>query len=241
LSRSIRIFVGYDAREAVAYHVCCQSILEKASIPVAFLPLTTPDQRGGSNAFTFSRYQIPFLCDFSGWALFIDGDMVIDEDIAKLWEYTSVYYNKAVAVVKHDYQTRHARKYVGSAMESKNEDYPRKNWSSVVLWNCAHFSNRVLMPEYLQDAPAAYLHRFQWLEDKDIGELPMDWNYLMGEYPPHSPSLYHHTLGIPALRHYSQDYGSWKWHGALVRALQCAGETPSQYVKRAEEAVGEGT
>lgn len=238
MSDVLKIFIGFDAREAVAYHVCCQSILEKASIPVSFHPITLKDQRGGSNSFTFSRYEVPFRCDFTGWALFLDGDMVVDVDIAQIWDWKRANFNKAVSVVKHDYRTQHARKYLGSRMESKNEDYPRKNWSSVVLWNCSHFSNRMLTPDYIQMASAAFLHRFQWLQDSDIGELPQDWNHLVGEYPPASPSLYHFTLGVPGIRHYMNDHGSWKWHSALIRALQCAGEEPSRMVGRAEEKVG---
>lgn len=234
----VRIFIGFDPREAAAYHVCCQSILEKSSLPVSFHPLTQKDQRGGSNSFTFSRYAIAHLCDFTGWALFLDGDMVVDQDIAQLWAWKETHYRKAVAVVKHDYRTRHPRKYVGSSMESANIDYPRKNWSSVVLWNCAHFSNRVLTPEYVQGAPASFLHRFEWLSDEDIGEIPGDWNHLVGETPPASPALYHYTLGIPGIRHYQDDYGSWKWHGALMRSLQCAGEEPADMVARSQEKVG---
>jgi hypothetical protein len=94
------------------------------------------------------------------------------------------------------------------------------------------------MPEYVNESPPAFLHRLQWLKDEDIGELPQDWNHLVGEHPPASPSLYHYTLGIPAFKHYADDTGSWKWHSALTNALRCAGERPSDMVKRAEERVG---
>ncbi len=206
MTDTLRIFIGYDPREAAAYHVCCQSIIEHATIPVSFQPLSNLSlkgfngQRDGSNAFTFSRYLIPYLCDFTGWALFLDGDMTVNVDIEHLWQWRTHFFNKAICVVKHDYQTRYPTKYVGSRMESRNVDYPRKNWSSVVLWNCGHFNNRSLMPEYVLD---------------------------------------HFTLGVPGIQHYSDDHGSWKWHSALVRALQCAGEKPSDMVKRAEERVGE--
>jgi lipopolysaccharide biosynthesis glycosyltransferase len=244
VTETVRIFIGFDPREAVAYHVCCQSIIETSTVPVSFHPLHRTllkgfdGQRDGTNAFTFSRYLIPYLCDFNGWALFLDGDMTVNADIARLWEFQKVHYNKAVAVVKHDYLTKNPRKYIGSALENANVDYPRKNWSSVVLWNCAHYSNRTLMPEYVRDAPPSFLHRFQWLSDKDIGDLPVDWNHLVGEYPPASPSLHHFTLGLPGIKHYSNDSGSWKWHAALLRALQCAGEVPSEMVWRAQERVG---
>lgn len=239
----IRIFCGYDQREAVGFHVFVQSVLEHASQPVNITALTSKalgdQQRDGSNAFTFARYRVPYLCDFTGWAIYMDAsDMLVDIDIAQLWEEQKTHYNKAVAVVKHDYKTKHPRKYLGSRLETNNVDYPRKNFSSVILWNCAHFSNRILMPEYIADAPAAFLHRLQWLADKDIGELLPDWNYLVGEYPPLSPALYHFTLGVPGLKHYVDDFGSWKWHGTLVRALECAGESASEMVRRAEERTG---
>lgn len=242
---TLRIFLGYDPREAAAYHVCCQSIIETASIPVAFHPLHSGllqgfnGQRDGSNAFTFSRYLIPYLCDFTGWAIFLDGDMTVNTDIDHLWEWRKHFYDKASAVVKHDYQTGHAKKYLGSKLESTNVDYPRKNWSSVVLWNCAHFANRVLMPNYVAEAPPAFLHRFHWLQDKDIGALPTGWNHLVGEYPPASPALDHFTLGVPGIKHYVDDHGSWKWHSALLRSLRCAGEKGSDMVKRAEDRIGE--
>lgn len=241
----IRIFLGYDPREAVAYHVCCQSILEQASEPVMLIPLARnllrdfDGQRDGTNAFTFSRYLVPYLCDFNGWALFLDGDMTVNADIGELWRFQEACYNKAVCVVKHDYQTQHPRKYSGSRMESANIDYPRKNWSSVMLWNCAHFANRTLIPEYVRDASPSFLHRFQWLEDTGIGALPTDWNHLRGEYPPASPALDHWTLGVPGIEHYVDEPGSWKWHGALIRALQCAGERPAEMVARAQSRVGE--
>lgn len=246
MTESIKIFIGFDPREAVAYHVCCQSIIEKASIPVAIHPLYRgmlnefDGQRDGSNAFTFSRYLVPYLCDFTGFAIFMDGDMVVDIDIAQLWEEQKTHYAKAVAVVKHDYRTKYPRKYIGSKLEANNVDYPRKNFSSVILWNCAHFSNRVLVPEYVADAPVSFLHRFQWLADKDIGELLPDWNYLVGEYPPLSPALLHFTLGIPGIKHYADDHGSWKWHSSFLRMLECAGEDPSDVVARAQERVGHG-
>ena len=240
----MKIFLGFDPREAIAYHVCCQSIIERASIPVSFHPLHKQmlqgfdGQRDGTNAFTISRYLVPYLCNFSGWAVFMDGDMVVDVDIAGLLDYQRAFYDKAVAVVKHDYSTRHRRKYIGSKLENDNLDYRRKNWSSVILWNCAHFANRRLMPEYLQSTEPRVLHRFEWLEDKVIGELPQDWNHLVGEYPPTGPSLYHYTLGVPGIKHYADDTGSWKWHSSLINALQCAGEDPVETVKRSEDRVG---
>jgi lipopolysaccharide biosynthesis glycosyltransferase len=241
----MKLFVGYDPKEAAAYHVFTQSVIEKASIPVSFHPLAPnmlgafDGKRDGSNAFTFSRFLVPHLTDYNGWAAYFDGDMVCDVDIANLKDYSAQHFDKAVAVVKHDYHTKHPRKYIGSSMESPNSDYPSKNNSSVILWNCSHYANRALKPNYIASQAPSFLHRFEWLEDKQIGEIPPDWNHLVGEYPPASPSLYHYTLGIPGIKYYANDHGSWKWHAALLRGLHCAGEDPKAVVERAQAQVGE--
>ena len=149
----ITAFVGYDPREAAAYHVFCQSVIEHASVPVRFVPLHRPmlqnfdGQRDGSNAFIFSRFLIPELMNFSNeWVAFFDGDMVMREDIAQLWAQRSV--NKALMVVPHAYETAHPRKYIGTPLESINVDYPRKNQSSVMLWNCGHYAHRILTRQF---------------------------------------------------------------------------------------------
>jgi len=194
-------------------------------------------QGSGSNAFTLSRYLVPLLCDFKGFAIFADGDMVCDTDIAKLWEQRPIY--NAVSVVKHDYKTRHPRKYIGTPMESANEDYPRKNWSSLIIWNCGHYANRLLTREYVQQAPASFLHRFQWLEDTNISSLFHGWNCLVGEDSPSSAAVYHYTLGVPGIKHYADGHASWHWHKELLSALECAGEDPVSAVKRAQERIGD--
>lgn len=231
MSPHVRIFLGFDQREAAAYHVCCQSILDTTSIPVSFHPLSA-DQRDGSNAFTYARYLVPFMCDYTGWALFLDGDMVVETDIAQLWSYRHSQYDKAVCVVKHNYKTKHPKKYIGSCMESPNLDYPRKNWSSVMLWNCSHFGNRVLNPETIAEASPTYLHRLQWLKDEQIGEIGPEWNRLVGETH-ESGHLLHYTLGVPGLKHYAEGPRAFRWHRKLLRALECAGEDPVEMVKRA--------
>lgn len=241
----IKLFVGFDPREAAAYHVFCQSVIDTASRPVVFVPLHKgllegfDGQQDGTNAFIYSRYLVPYLCNFTGWALFADGDMVVDRDIAELWdEQRTETYDIAVKVVKHDYQTRASRKYVGTPLENANVDYPRKNWSSLMLWNCAHAANQILLPEYVAAAGGETLHRFKWLKDKQVGELFPSWNYLVGEHAPSGANLYHYTLGIPGIRHYANDHGSWKWHKALLNSLTCAGEDPVEMVKRSQDRVG---
>ena len=216
----IRIFVGYDPREAVAFHTFCQSVLEKASVPVAFTPLVLQGLPGytelhedASNAFVYSRFLTPYLCDFDGWALFVDGDMICRADIAELWSLRDV--RKAALVVQHDYQTKASRKYLGN----RNDNYPRKNWSSVVLWNCAHPAHRLLTPAFLMQQTGAFLHRFSWLDDVDIGTLPPTWNWLTTEYPDNPDAkLLHYTLGTPCFRDYRTCEMADEWHAHHARS-----------------------
>ncbi len=236
----IRLFIGYDTREALAFHTFASSVIEHASVPVSIIALTQialgAQQRDGSNAFTYSRFLVPELCDFDGWAIFADGDMVMERDIAELW--ASRDDQHAVQVVKHEYRTRHAIKYIGSTLECPNANYPAKNWSSVILWNCKHPSNRVLTQDYVNAMTGAHLHRFSWLKSEEIGSLFPSWNQLIGEDPPGDAALRHFTCGVPGIKHYADDYASWKWHLAMLRALECAGENPLSVVRRAQERIG---
>lgn len=186
----------------------------------------------GSNAFIYSRFLIPSLEDYAGWAIFVDGDMVCRDDIAKLWALRDDAY--AVQVVQHDYRTKAQRKYIGTPLEAKNEDYPRKNWSSVILWNCAHPANRILTPDFVMNQPGSFLHRFSWLEDDDIGALPATWNWLVGEYEPADCALAHYTLGVPGIKHYHRCDKAADWHRALNAALNIDGVDPLGMVARAD-------
>lgn len=223
----VRLVVGYEPREAIAYHVFCQSILEKSSCPVSFLPLaeqSIPDyiesHKDGSNRFTYTRFLTPYLMNFQGWAIFADGDMVCREDISHLWSLRDP--SRAVQVVKHDYVTKSTQKYLGN----KNENYPRKNWSSVILWNCGHPANRCLTPQFISSRDGAFLHRFRWLGDELIGELPKEWNWLAIEYDSHpQASLIHYTLGTPCFAAYRHSDLSDHWQAALRRALNGLEET----------------
>ena len=213
-----RIFVGFDQREAAAYHAFCQSVIDTARVPVAIVPLAKRalagvfDRDGASNDFTYSRFLVPYLCDFKGWALFCDGDMIVNEDIGALFNLADP--TKAVMVVKHDYKTKHPVKYLGA----KNEDYPCKNWSSVVLWNCEHPANRGLVPDIIKKMSPAYLHRFWWLKENSIGELPKEWNWLVGEYAYNATaSLHHYTIGTPCFEEYADCDNANRWHAAHKR------------------------
>ena len=233
----LTLYVGYDPREAAVFHVFCQSVIEHASGPVAFVPLHKPmlayfdGQRDGTNAFIYSRYLIPQMQDFTGHAIFCDGDMHVTEDIYELWNLRN---ESAVQVVPHDYRTKNPRKYIGTPIENDNIDYPRKNWSSVVIWNCGHPSNKILTREFVEDAGGEFLHRFKWLNDHEIGHLPVTWNHLVGEYPENREAkLYHHTLGSPGFNHYRDCESASQWNEYLLNALNMEGERAHDMVKRA--------
>jgi lipopolysaccharide biosynthesis glycosyltransferase len=210
----IKVFIGFDPREAVAYHVCCNSLIRHSSAPLSFTPLALNNlssyqemHSDGSNQFIYSRFLVPHLMNYSGWALFIDGDMILRDDIANLWALRDE--SKAVMCVHHNYKTKAPVKYLGS----RNQDYPRKNWSSVVLWNCAHPANRAVTPEFVQEATGAQLHRFTWLTDDQIGQLPIEWNWLPDELGPNPEAkLLHFTLGTPCFHEYADSPMAAEWH-----------------------------
>lgn len=218
----IRIAIGYDERESIAYHTFCQSILEKSSQPLAFTPLVlsslpsyTEKHKDGSNSFIYSRFLTPSLFNFEGWAIFADGDMICREDIYNLWKLRDD--TKALLCAKHDYKSKYQEKYLGN----KNQDYPRKNWSSLVLWNCGHTANRVLTPQFVQNQSGAFLHRFTWLQDDQIGELDLSWNWLTTEYPRNiDAKILHYTLGTPCFKDYWNCEMSEEWHEANARTMK---------------------
>lgn len=210
----IQIFIGYDPVEAIAYHVCSNSIIRMTRQPVSISPLALNLMKGyrelhadGRNQFIYSRFLVPSLLGYKGWAIFMDGDMILRDDISKLWNLRDDRY--AAMVVKHNYWTRSKVKYFGS----RNDDYPRKNWSSVILWNCGHPLNEKLTPEFIENATGAILHRFSWIPDEQIGELPVEWNWLPDEFGVNaSAKLIHFTLGTPCFHDYADAPMAVEWH-----------------------------
>ena len=198
----INLYVGYDEREAIAYHVFCHSVIKNTSLPVKITPLVLSQlkefnetHQDRSNDFVYSRFLTPYLNEFDGWAIFADGDMICQADLKELIGMADP--NKALMVVKHDYQTKASIKYLGNI----NENYPRKNWSSVMLWNCSHPKHKILTPEFVSNQTGKFLHRFSWLDDNDIGELPVEWNWLACEYEKNTDAkLIHYTLGTPCFK-----------------------------------------
>ena len=205
----MKVFVGYDTREDIAYQVCKHSILTRQ--PNADVrPLKQQELRDAgwynrpidklaSTEFTFTRFLIPELCNFKGWAVFMDCDMILTTDIAELFAQADDKY--AVMCVQHDYKVKEQFKMDGQ----KQTIYPRKNWSSVMLFNCEHPSNKALTQELVnqREINGAYLHRFSWLDDSEVGELDHTWNYLVGVYDDiETPNLIHYTEGGPWFENY---------------------------------------
>jgi len=214
-----KIFIGYDPREDIAYQVCKHSILKRT--PDAIIhPLikkdleaenwyTRPIDKLASTEFTFTRFLVPALMEHKGWALFIDCDMLLQSDITELFELADDQY--AVMVVKHEFHPTHTVKMDGR----KQSRYPRKNWSSVMLLNCSHPSNKILTKELVNDVTkdGAYFHRFTWLKDEEIGSLHYEWNWLVGHYHigDGKPKLIHYTEGGPWFNKYYMQHLSVEW------------------------------
>jgi lipopolysaccharide biosynthesis glycosyltransferase len=213
----IRVFIGYDSREAVAFSVLSHSIHRHASEPVAVAPLKLEELAGvyrrernplQSTDFSFSRFLTPWLCDYRGWAVFMDCDMLVREDIASLWRLRDERY--ALQVVKHHHVPKEEVKFLG-ATQTK---YEKKNWSSVMLMNCERC--RALTPEFVNTASGLQLHQFKWLEsDALIGEIPARWNHLVGYDPPRpDAALVHYTIGGPYFDEYRDCEYSEEWRKA---------------------------
>lgn len=206
---SNRVFVGYDTREDIAYQVCEHSIWQHNK-DIEVIPLKQKELRDNklywrgedklaSTEFTFTRFLIPHLMNYEGWALFCDSDIVFLEDVDNLFALADDKY--AVMCVHHDYKVKEEFKMDGQ----KQTIYPRKNWSSVMLFNCEHPSNKALTQDLVNspEINGAYLHRFSWLKDEEIGELDHTWNYLVGVYDDiEKPKLIHYTEGGPWFENY---------------------------------------
>jgi hypothetical protein len=216
MASPFRIYIGWDRREPVAYDVAKFSLERRASVPVAVAPIKLDELRAqglydrdqdplASTEFTYSRFLTPALAGYDGWALFCDCDFLWLGDVAGLLEYTRT--PKAVYCVQHDYRPKETVKMDGAVQTV----YPRKNWSSLMLFNCAHPAVRKLTPELVNRESGAYLHRMQWVADGDMGALPTEWNWLEGwnEKPAQgTPKAVHFTRGGPWFDQWKNvDYG----------------------------------
>lgn len=215
------IFIGYDSREPIAYHVAAHSILRRSSIPVAIRPLVQSQLRQSglytrdrgqleSTEFSMTRFLVPHLMGYKGYALFMDCDMLVLTDIAELLKVeVQLDLGKAVYVCQHDYTPRGETKMDGQVQTS----YPRKNWSSFMLFDCERCT--ALTPEYVNTASGLELHRFYWVREQfeDIGALPLEWNVLVGEehQTDRPPKVIHYTNGGPYFLDYSRGPYADEW------------------------------
>ncbi len=226
MTAPLRVFLGWDPREQRAWNVAQLSLRTHTRVEVDIRRLalaelvakglytrpTGPGRRltgpNGvlaesaywdeisdapmSTGHAIARFLVPQLCDYDGWALFTDGDVLFRDDVADLFALADPTY--AVQVVQHYYAPTQTTKMDGQVQTA----YHRKNWSSVVLFNCGHPENRALTLEVVNTLPGRDLHRFCWLDDGEIGALPDRWNWLVG----HSsaaidPAIVHFTSGLP--------------------------------------------
>ena len=205
----IRIFIGYDPVEAGTLYPLIHSIHRHSSMPVSITPVSLKNLEGimtrgrhelQSNDFAFSRWLVPWMCDYKGYAIFMDCDMIVRDDIAKLWAHRD---EKTVKVVHHNHVPKEDTKYLGNTQTR----YDRKNWSSVMLFN--NEKCRALSPELVNSADGLYLHQFKWVKSEDIGYLPKQWNHLV-DYDEHdnNAKLIHYTEGGP----YFEDYKNCDYH-----------------------------
>lgn len=202
----MRVLIGFDRNESAAYWILKDSLLRHSSVALDIRPLVQQQLKLAgiydrvhdplaSTEFTYTRFLVPFLCGYRGWALFMDCDMLCRADIAELFGMIDGRY--AAMCVKHDHAPKDMIK-MGGRVQTR---YPRKNWSSLVLYNCGHPANRMLCPDLVNAASGAYLHRFQWLDDDLIGEIPLGWNWLAGWNlrAEAEPKIVHFTSGIPGI------------------------------------------
>jgi len=228
----IRWFIGYDPREAVAYHTLSQSLLERSSVPVQITPLALGNLRSifrrdrnplQSNDFSFSRFLVPFLCNYSGHAIYSDCDMLIRRDPADLWGLIDM--RMALQCVQHDHQPSADRKYLGNVQTV----YPRKNWSSLMLLNCWRL--RSWTPEAVATRSGLELHRFNGIADTEIGALPPTWNHLVGSSKwEEDPALVHWTSGGPYFSEYAQVAFAAEWWDTFRRARHADDAAEQLYI-----------
>jgi len=211
----INVFIGYDSKEKAAFSTLSYSILRNSTKPVAITPIYLPNIKDdfirsrnnlSSTEFSFSRFMVPYLMNYQGWALFMDCDMLMKADISELWRMRDDRY--AVQVCQHDYYPKSATKFLNQMQTV----YPKKNWSSFMLMNCSKCTR--LTPDYVNSASGLELHQFKWLNsDEQIGALPLEWNWLAGEYD-HKEDVknIHFTEGGPWFDDYKEtDYADEWW------------------------------
>jgi len=201
----IKIFVGYDSKEDIAYRVCKHSINNRADKNVKVMSLkqseliakkyyTRSKDPLASTEFTYTRFLVPAIMKYNGWAIFCDCDFIFFKNVSEILD--NIDTSKALYCVQHDYTPKEKHKMDGQ----KQTIYPRKNWSSLILYNCSHPSNKKLTIELVNKESGSFLHQFKWLKDSEIGALDERWNWLEGWTSQHNnqdPYAVHFTRGGP--------------------------------------------
>ena len=209
----IPIFIGYDSKVKIAYHVLAESILRNSSTPVTISPINLSNLKNiytrkqdslASTEFSFSRFLVPHLMNYNGWAIFMDSDMVMLSDITELWNLRNEDY--AIQVCKHEYTPSSKNKFLGN----NQTIYAKKNWSSLMLMDCSKC--KTLTPEYVNTRSGLELHQFKWLDENLIGSIPLEWNWLVGEYP-YKKEVHniHFTEGGPYFKDYKNTEYANEW------------------------------
>ena len=213
--KPFKIFIGYDPREKIAFHVLSQSIIENSTIPVSISPINLKNLKKfykrkkrikDSTEFSISRFLTPYLSNYKDYSLFVDCDFIIKEDVAKLLKIVKSNPKKVLWCVKHNYIPKSKLKF----LNEKQLTYNKKNWSSFVVYN--NKKCKILTPIFIEKANGLYLHQFKWTKDELIGSLPKEWNILVGEQkiPKNFKSL-HFTVGGPYFKKYRKSSGSNFW------------------------------
>jgi len=199
--QSTKIYIGYDSRHPIASKVCEYSLRKHSKdLDIELLKLSDLEQlywreyKDQSTEFTYTRFLVPYLQDYNGWALFCDDDFLFLKDVKKIFKYANDKY--AVMCCQHDYTPRAITKMLGK----KQIPYKRKNWSSLMLINCGHESVKKLDLSTVSEQSGKYLHQFEWLKPHEIGSIPRHWNWLVNWYKEtdeDKPSALHFTEGGP--------------------------------------------
>ncbi len=228
---TFNVYIGWDEREQDAYSACVESLRANTKGDVQIRPLKLHELQESrsiyrekffenetvSTGFAFTRFLVPYLNYYEGWALFIDCDFIFTKDLEELWEMRQDKFS--VMCVQHT-EYKPAQKIKMDGCEQKT--LPRKNWSSLMLFNCAHSECRMLTPNDVSQNDAAYLHQMKWANDDNIGSLSVKWNWLVGEYDYDKPTedfipnAIHYTNGCPLMPGYENcDYADefWKYAG----------------------------
>lgn len=220
----LKVYIGYDGRESVCYHVLAHSILTRASGPVQICPIMLsqlddvyrrPRNPGQSTDFTFARFLTPYLAG-PGISIFMDSDMLCLSDVYELEKLAKEQPYSDVLVVKHDYLPKAGKKF----LDQKQSQYRCKNWSSLMVFNGHRLAIRNLTPQLVNSMTPMELHQFEWA--RDVGEIPSEWNHLVGEYEPRSGvKIAHYTLGAPCFRKYQNCEYAQEWFQELGRMTYC--------------------